>query len=191
MVGGLVLAGGAARRMGGADKALLEIEGVTLLDRVLGAARPVCDRLVVVGPVRPTSVAGVEFVVEGEPGGGPAAAVATGLDSLPDCDVVVVLAVDLPLLTTTHVSALLAALDRAGADAAAAGDGKGPNPLLAAYRAPALARHAAALSPGDPARGLLPPATVTVDLGPATLNVNRPQDFAAAAELLARQQRRH
>lgn len=189
MVGGLVLAGGAARRMGGADKALLEIAGVTLLDRVLGAARPVCDRLVVVGPVRPTSVAEVAFVVEDEPGGGPGAAVAAGLDSLPDCDVVVVLAVDLPLLTTTDVSALLAALDRAGADAAAAaGDRKDPNPLLAAYRAPTLARHAAGLSPGDPARRLLPAATVTVDLGRATLNVNRPEDLGAASELLAQEQ---
>jgi molybdopterin-guanine dinucleotide biosynthesis protein A len=32
---GLVLAGGLARRMGGGDKALLEIGGVTILDRVL------------------------------------------------------------------------------------------------------------------------------------------------------------
>ena len=35
---GLVLAGGLARRMGGGDKALIEIGGVTILDRVL--ARP-------------------------------------------------------------------------------------------------------------------------------------------------------
>ena len=32
---GLVLAGGLARRMGGGDKALIEIGGVTILDRVL------------------------------------------------------------------------------------------------------------------------------------------------------------
>ena len=34
---GLVLAGGLARRMGGGDKALIEIGGVTILERVLEA----------------------------------------------------------------------------------------------------------------------------------------------------------
>lgn len=174
--------------MGGADKALLEVAGATLLDRVLAAARPLCDVLVVVGPLRPTSVPAVEFVVEEEPGGGPAAAVAAGLGVLGTCDVVLVLAVDLPLLTTMHLSALLAALEPPQVEAAAAGDQKGANPLLAAYRAPALARRAAALSPGDPARRLLPPATVTVDVGPASLNVNRPEDLAAASDLLAGEQ---
>ncbi|MDQ2826873.1 MAG: nucleotidyltransferase family protein, partial [Actinomycetota bacterium] len=45
--------------MGGVDKASLPVGGVPLLDRVLAAARPVCDRLVVVGPARPTTVPGV------------------------------------------------------------------------------------------------------------------------------------
>ena len=61
-VAGIILAGGAGRRMGGVDKAALVVGGVTLLDRVLTAARPVCDWLVVVGPARPTGVAGVTFV---------------------------------------------------------------------------------------------------------------------------------
>jgi molybdenum cofactor guanylyltransferase len=52
-VAGIVLAGGAGRRMGGLDKALVRVGGVALLDRVLAAARPVCDRLVVVGPAPP------------------------------------------------------------------------------------------------------------------------------------------
>jgi len=37
---GLVLAGGLARRMGGGDKALIEIGGVAILDRVLERLRP-------------------------------------------------------------------------------------------------------------------------------------------------------
>ena len=164
--------------MGGVDKAMLLVGGVTLLDRVLRAAEPLCDRLVVVGPVRPTDVAGVTFVSEAEPGGGPVPAVLAGLAVVPDADVVLVLAADLPLLTSADLRRLLDALG--DADAAAADDEGGPNPLLAAYRTPALM----ALGAGEPARRLLPLGTVIVDLGPATLNVNRPDDLAAAETAL-------
>lgn len=171
--------------MGGVDKAALVVGGVTLLDRVLAAARPVCDRLVVVGPVRPTPVDEVAFVVEDVPGGGPVPAVAAGLAALGDVEVVVVLAVDLPLLRADDVQRLVAALDDPGFDAAAASDEGGPNPLLAAYRAAALLAPADPLGPGSPARRLLPARTAPVDLGPAVLNVNSPADLAAAEALLA------
>jgi molybdopterin-guanine dinucleotide biosynthesis protein A len=172
--------------MGGVDKAALEVGGVRLLDRVLAAARPVCDRLVVVGPTRPTATAGVAFVTEDQPGGGPVPAVAAGIAALApwELDVVVLLATDLPLLTAEHLRSLLRALVD-GVDAAAAADVGGPNPLLAAYRARGLADRAAALGAGAPAARLLPPATVVVDLGPATLNVNRPADLATAERILS------
>jgi molybdopterin-guanine dinucleotide biosynthesis protein A len=171
--------------MGGVDKAALVVGGVTLLDRVLAAARPVCEQLVVVGPPRPTGVAGVTFVTEAVPGGGPGAAVAAGLAAAPGAGVVLVLAADLPLLTGGHLRRLLAALDAAGAEAAAADDQGGPTPLLAAYAGPALATRAASLGAGARAGTLLPPDVVTVDLGRATLNVNRPEDLAAAERLVA------
>lgn len=189
MIAGIILAGGAGRRMGGLDKAALRVGGVTLLDRVLGAARPVCDRLVVVGPARPTAVTGVAFVAEAEPGGGPAPAVLAGIGAAPGCQVALVLSVDLPLLATADLRRLLDALG-AGADAAAAGGadgaGGGPNPLLAAYRVPALAARWAAtdLGAGSPARRLLPPAPVLVDLGPAMLNVNLAADLAVAEAII-------
>ncbi len=69
--------------------------------------------------------------------------------------------------------------------AAAAEDEGGPNPLLAAYAGPALATRAAALGAGARAGALLPADVVTVDLGRATLNVNRPEDLAAAERLAA------
>ncbi len=43
---GVVLAGGRARRMGGADKGLLEAGGVRLLDRVVKRLAPQVDRLI-------------------------------------------------------------------------------------------------------------------------------------------------
>jgi molybdopterin-guanine dinucleotide biosynthesis protein A len=185
-VAGVVLAGGAGRRMGGVDKAALRVGGATLLDRVLAAAEPVCDRLVVVGPPRETTVEEVEFTTEAEPGGGPAPAVVAGVASAPDCDTALVLATDLPLLTTTHLVRLMVALQGPRIDAAAAADRRGPNPLLAAYGVVALQERAraAGLGPGSPASALLPRSVATVDLGAATVNVNCPEDLAAA-ELLA------
>jgi molybdopterin-guanine dinucleotide biosynthesis protein A len=185
VIGGIVLAGGSGRRMGGMDKAALRVGGVALLDRVLGAARPVCDRLAVVGPVRPTSVAGATFVTEDPPGGGPVPGVAAGVVAVEECTVVLVLATDLPLLTAAHLQSLLIALDDHRADAAAAADVHGPNPLLAAYRAPVLRAALAGLGPGSAAGLLLPARTVTVDVGPGALNVNRPEDLAAAERALA------
>lgn len=182
MITGLVLAGGVGRRMGGVDKARLRVAGLPLLDRVLAAARPLCDQLVVVGPERPTGVGGVVFVTEAQPGGGPVPAVLAGLEASAGCDVALVMATDLPLLGTAHLHRLLAPLEPSGADAAAAGR-SAPNPLLAAYRGPALLGRAAGLGPGSRAGLLLPPGTVAVDLGAAALNVNRPEDLDAA-ELL-------
>lgn len=158
--------------MGGVDKAMLAVGGVPLLERVLDAARPVCDSLVVVGPPRPVDV---RFVQEAEPGGGPVPAVQAALEALPASDTVLLLAADLPFLRTDHLRALLAAGEAVA---------EGPNPLLAAYRRQPLAGRAAALGPGDPAGKLLPPDMTTVDLGPATFNVNRPQDVEAADLLL-------
>lgn len=185
VLGGVVLAGGSGRRMGGVDKAGLLLGGVTLLDRVLAAARPLCDALVVVGPARPTAVTGVAFVTENALGGGPVPAVLTGVAALPGCDTVLVLATDLPLLTTADLQALLAALDDT-VDATASSEASGPNPLLAAYRSMALVARAAHLDlgAGSPASHLLPSNPVLVDLGAAAYNVNRREDLAVAEALL-------
>jgi molybdopterin molybdotransferase len=180
----IVLAGGRGRRLGGVDKALVEIGGATMLDRVLGAAAPNCDQLVVVGPPRATTVADVRFTMEAEPGGGPVPAVAAGLAEVPDADEVIALAVDLPLLQAGDIAKLFAGLG--GSAAVAAADHLGnPNPLLAAYRADLLRASAAELGAGTPAARLLPESTAIVDLGQAgTLNVNRPDELDRARRLL-------
>ena len=185
-IGAVVVAGGAARRMGGIDKLMLEAGGSTLLDRVLAAARPMCRRVVVVGPRRPTSVPGVEFVSEREPGGGPVPAVLAGAEVVAgDVDIVLVLAGDLPLVTTPALSRLATRLELAESAATASLDDRGaPNPLLAAYRTSAVL--ASGGGRGDRAARLLPDAVTIVDLGDeATLNVNRPADLRRAQLLLA------
>ena len=182
----MVLAGGQARRMDGIDKALVEIGGVTMLDRVLGAAAPNCDVLVVVGPRRPTRFGGVVFTTEPEPGGGPVPAVAAGLEELSGVSEVVVLAVDLPLLEGEHVAMLFAGLDDETVDAVAAADDRGrPNPLLAAYHGDVLRDALAVLGPDVAAGRMLPGSTAVVDLGEAgRLNVNQRDELDRARRLL-------
>lgn len=188
-----MLAGGAAHRMGGRDKLALDLAGQTVLDRVLTAASPLCDPLVVVGPPRRTSVSAARFLQEEEPGGGPVPGVLAGVAAAGPAEVVLVLAGDLPMLTTTDLGRLLDALqEEQGADAVAALDERDrPNPLLAAYRAGSL--HGAlrrGCGRGSPATLLLPETTLSVAVGAhATLNVNRPSDLRRAEALLAPQNR--
>lgn len=106
----VVLAGGTGRRLGGVDKPALDVGGRSLLAGVLAAVAD-AQRRVVVGPPRDLP-ADVVQVREDPPGGGPAAAVAAGLQEV-RAPWVALLAADLPLLTP----AVVAALRRAAADA--------------------------------------------------------------------------
>lgn len=102
----VVLAGGRGARLGGADKAALTIDGVTLLDRALAAVRG-ARRRIVVGPS--TTTTAVPVVREDPPFSGPVAGLAAGLAALGQgADAVVVLACDLAD-PGAAVAALLAA----------------------------------------------------------------------------------
>ena len=115
----IVLAGGAARRLGGADKPALSVGGRPLLDRVL-AACPGAAITVVVGPHRPTARTVVR-ALEDPPGGGPLAALDAGLRHT-TAPTVLVLSADLPFLTAATVHTLLAAATGTSG-AAESGDG--------------------------------------------------------------------
>nr|WP_121012180.1 molybdenum cofactor guanylyltransferase [Saccharothrix australiensis] len=100
----VILAGGRGSRLGGVDKAAVEIAGRTLLDHALGAVRD-AGRVVVVGPAK--DVPGVAWAREEPPGGGPVAGLAAGLAHVA-AGLVVVLAVDQPGVTRATVGRLLA-----------------------------------------------------------------------------------
>lgn len=133
----VVLAGGAGRRLGGIDKALITVGDSTLLERVIAASAD-ADRIICVGPQRDTSV-DVEWAREDPPGGGPVAALAAGMQ-LVRAPMVMVLAVDLPFVTRAAVNRLVGSCN--GGKAVLAVDQSGtPQPLLAAYPTkPLLAR---------------------------------------------------
>lgn len=101
----VLLAGGAARRMGGRDKPGVPVGGRPMRDRVLAAVATATQRIMV-GPPVPLPV-GVLATREEPPGGGPVAALAAGLTLVdPTTSVVAVLATDLPLLTSEHIDEL-------------------------------------------------------------------------------------
>jgi molybdenum cofactor guanylyltransferase len=82
---GLVLAGGFARRMGGGDKSRIEINGVTILDRVLATLSAQCTGIIINANGDPkrfadTGLTVVPDNVSGHPG--PLAGVLAGLDWL-------------------------------------------------------------------------------------------------------------
>lgn len=140
----VVLAGGAARRLGGADKPGLPVAGRALIDRVLDACAG-AGTTVVVGPRRAT-VRPVEWAREEPPGGGPLPALSAGLRSV-TADVVLVLAADLPFLSRGAVASLLAALREEGGDGVVLTDPEGRDQTLAAaYRTEALRQHLALIA---------------------------------------------
>ncbi|MEU1807949.1 molybdenum cofactor guanylyltransferase [Micromonospora aurantiaca (nom. illeg.)] len=106
----IVLAGGAARRMGGVDKPARAVGGRSMLHRVLAAVAD-ADQRIVVGSSGPVPE-GVRTTREEPPGGGPVAATAAGLALLDSgTTTVALLAADLPLLTAAAVTELRRALD--------------------------------------------------------------------------------
>ncbi|MGW1762602.1 NTP transferase domain-containing protein [Streptomyces sp. NPDC002073] len=164
----IVLAGGAARRLGGADKPGLSVGGRALLDRVLDACRGAAVTVVVGG--RRATARPVTWALEQPPGGGPLAALHAGLRHV-GADRVLVLSADLPFLGPETVRTLLDSLD--------APDGAGPSgregvlltdaegrdqPLVAAYRAEPLRRELALIATEHGTLSGLPLRLLTAEL---------------------------
>ncbi|MET8448845.1 NTP transferase domain-containing protein [Streptomyces sp. NPDC005209] len=140
----VVLAGGAARRLGGADKPGVRVGGRALLDRVLAACAGARTTVVVADP-RPTARP-VRWAREEPPGAGPVAALDAGLRHT-TAEYAVVLSADLPFLEEGTVRWLLTALLAGGAEGALLTDADGRDqPLVAAYRTAALRRELTALA---------------------------------------------
>ncbi|WP_293337310.1 molybdenum cofactor guanylyltransferase [Microcoleus sp. CAWBG58] len=96
----IVLAGGRGSRMG-TDKALLEIEGKSLLQRACEVAAALTPQVYVLTAwpdrYRSTATQKSQFLVEYNPGSGPLVALTQGLTDI-SADWILLLACDLPLL---------------------------------------------------------------------------------------------
>ncbi len=153
-IGGVILTGGRGRRLGGADKSALVLEGKTLLEHAIEAMSEVAE-IVVVGESR-TTTRKVKFAREHPAGSGPAAGVLAGLHAFATLpDMVAVLAVDMPRVNASTFRRLM--LD-AGRDGAVLVDELGKKQhLCGVYVAKALLKAAPADAAGVPMKALLKP----------------------------------
>jgi molybdopterin-guanine dinucleotide biosynthesis protein A len=174
----IILAGGKATRLGGADKPGLVVGERTLLETAIAAARDAgAAQVIVVGPSRGS---GDIAVREDPPGSGPVPALraAAGRAAAPW---VALLAADLPLLRGDHLTALLGAARENGTGAVLRDDTGRPQWLVSCWNAGTL-RNALAAYLGDSLRGLLAPLNPACLLLPGTpwLDCDTPADLARA-----------
>lgn len=134
---GLVLAGGLARRMGGGDKPLTMIGGVTILDRVLARFAPQCVSVIINANGDPARFAatGLPVVADDVPDfAGPLAGILAGLDwaaaHAPDIAFVVSVPGDCPFLPRDLVVRLHEARTMQGTPLACAKSGGWRHPVV-------------------------------------------------------------
>jgi molybdopterin-guanine dinucleotide biosynthesis protein A len=170
----------------GRDKALVEIGGMTMIDRVAAALSDAGLDVIVAGPPRPD----VDLPTVADTAGvGPLAGLLTGLRTRPGADVFLT-AVDQPLLRPETVLALLATPGVAAAPFA------GVAQVTCAVYRPELASAAGTAAAGAGSlRSLLDDVDATLvsetvwrtwgEDGRSWLSVDRPDDVALAEELLS------
>ncbi len=188
---GLLLAGGRSRRMG-QDKARLEYDGRTQMERGLELLGSVCEETLI--SIREDQIApvGVAALSDNYPNAGPLGGILTAFDYRADVAWLVI-ACDLPFLDREALAALVnkrTRADRVVYAYASALDGL-PEPLCAIYEpvfAETLRRHLAEQH-FCPRRILMKEAVPLFELPEIAQNsldnINTPEEFAEAQARLA------
>lgn len=142
-----ILAGGRARRMGGAAKPLLVVDGVTILERQRALLAPRArEVLVALAEPGPLAERGLRAVYDRVAGAGPLAGIAAALAAI-DTPWLLAVAGDMPAIAPALID-LLRGAARDDADAVAARVGGLPEPLLALWHRRALPALDARLARG-------------------------------------------
>jgi molybdenum cofactor guanylyltransferase len=195
-VAAAIIAGGPARRLGGAVKPLIEIGGRAVADRQLAVLRPLFERVfAVANDPAPWRARDVEVVADRVAGAGPLAGLAAALAFGGDAEAVVCVAGDLPFLAP----ALLAALRDRAPEAAALAPRPGgrAEPLCARYSTALGPEVDARLADGRLALHEVLEAAATIWLtdvelaaldpaGSSFVNLNTPDDLRRAEEIARR-----
>lgn len=188
-VSAAILAGGRARRFGGADKAALPIGPERIIDRELAALSGVADDIrIVAGDADRYADLGVRVIADAIPDAGPLGGIYTALlDARRDR--VLVLACDLPFVTRELLSQIAAAGDERD-DAVIPRSRRGLEPLCAWYHRRAAAMLRTRIESGALSVHTLKDVLHVRELGPEALapyagdeafvNVNTPHDYERA-----------
>ena len=191
-----ILAGGQARRFGGRAKALLPLGTLRLIDRQLNVLRPVVDEIGIVTTDRAQYDAlGVPVWQDLSPGRGPLGGIQTALAHTAAAWTLVV-AGDLPFLTTPFLEHLVQSGENAETDIVIPRTDDGHQPLCAAY-----GRACESVIRRRIDAGLLKVTDILVELrvrelgpeevarfdpsGTLFMNVNTPDDYTRAQALVA------
>ena len=196
---GLILAGGLARRMGGGDKPLKTIGGVTILDRVLARLAPQCRSMILNANGDPARFAatGLPVVADDVPDfAGPLAGILAGLDwaaaHMPDVAYVASVPGDCPFLPRDLVARLQQVRQVANLPLACARSGEWRHPVVGLWPVALRGdlRHAVTveglrkIEVWTARRGVALADWPTEPADPF-FNVNTPEDAAAAGRIAA------
>ena len=181
---GFILAGGQGSRMG-ADKAFLQFGGCTLLERAIATLRPVCELAILGDPAKFSSYGTViEDVYRSR---GPLAGIHAALIHS-SAELNLMLAVDMPLVSTELLAFLFASAERTDALVTVPHSARGFQPLCAVYRRPFATTAEQALKAGKnkidalfaaiPVRVIEGEELVSAGFSDqAFLNLNTPEDL--------------
>ncbi|MGD8402199.1 MAG: molybdenum cofactor guanylyltransferase [Anaerolineales bacterium] len=188
-----VQAGGESRRMG-QDKALMSFLGRPLIQRVVDRLSPIADEMIVTtNNPDDYRFLGLSLFPDLKPGRGALGGLFTALSSA-TCDVVAVVACDMPFANTSLIEASSRLLVEAEADVVIPDSGGGLEPMHALYRRetclPAIESAIEADKwkliswfPQVKVRIIQPDEVKTYDpSGLAFWNLNTPEEFAEAEE---------
>ncbi|MEZ4473211.1 MAG: molybdenum cofactor guanylyltransferase [bacterium] len=178
-----LIAGGRARRMGGAPKGLITLDGQPILRRLLALLAPLPTRIIG-DPGGPYAGHGVPVLPDLLPGHGPPGGVHTALATAPP-GWVFIASIDLPALDAASITALATRRDQQHAVLAIADDHV--QPLAGWWHTRAAPLLEAGLLAGD--RGFRPLLArldvLTLPLPPAPFRgLNTPEDVAAIGATL-------
>jgi molybdopterin-guanine dinucleotide biosynthesis protein A len=150
-IGGYVLAGGGSRRFG-RDKALVEIDGQSMLARMIALLRGVPMAVKMIAGRGKYEAFGAEMVEDRWPGEGPLGGIITALEdagkSATPCEWSLVVSCDMPFLTREWLAFLCERAGKSEAQVVLAHSAHGPEPLCACWRTDAAETLLAAFERG-------------------------------------------
>ena len=129
----LIFAGGRATRLNGVNKALLDVGGLPIVERILGSLGPlVSERVLLANDSALAQLDGVRVVYDPEPHAGVLPALAAGLAAASG-ELCLAVACDMPFVTVPLLRYLLSLAP--GVDAVVPRTKRGYHPLCAVYTA--------------------------------------------------------